>query len=70
MDEIKKLRRMISKLKVQDNNEMKEGDVMVSRKPICASCNQVVKLKANGPDYYSWNEVNATTMSNVTSGLS
>lgn len=51
IEEINKLKRMIKNLKLSDNKDMAEGDVMMSRKPVCVSCNQTVNMHNSGRDY-------------------
>lgn len=70
MDEINKLKRMIKNIKLPDSDGMVEGDVMMSKKPVCASCNQTVNMKTLGPDYFAWNEMHPNPMNGITSGLS
>eukprot|EP00801_Mesodinium_rubrum_P001818 Mrub_01818.p1 GENE.Mrub_01818~~Mrub_01818.p1 ORF type:complete len:619 (+),score=148.87 Mrub_01818:149-1858(+) len=70
IDEINKLKRMIKNIKLPANEGMSEGDVLMSKKPFCASCNQPVNMKTLGPDYYAWNEMHPNIYSGVTSGMS
>lgn len=70
MEEIDKLKRMIKNIKLPSKDGMAEGDVLISKKPACASCNQPVNMKSLGPDYFAWNEMHPTSFGNTMSKMS
>jgi len=49
-DDIIKLRNMIKNLKLNSNDQQHDGDAMMTRKPVCASCNQHVNIPSTGRD--------------------